>query len=235
MIISISQPGYIPWLGYFDRIAKSDIHIVLDHVQYEKNSMVPRNKIRTPEGWNWITVPLRTKGKFGQLAIRDLQINQQVPWEKKHWKTLEANYARSPFFDVYRSFFYELYQTRWTNFLPLVARINAYLLETLGIETRFMFSSELDPQKRKGELVLELCQKVGATTYISGPFGRDYLDFSAFNEAGIKVVFHDYPHPKYCQTFDGFEPYMSIVDLLFNYGPKSINILESPIRSLNKE
>src|ERR1051326_8427944 len=102
MIVSINQPAYLPWLGYFDRIAASDIHVVLDHVQFEKNSFVNRNKVRTAQGATWLTVPVETSGKFGQLPIDQLQIASDQPWARKHWKTIEQCYAHAPYFDAHR-------------------------------------------------------------------------------------------------------------------------------------
>jgi hypothetical protein len=227
VIVSISQPAYLPWLGYFDRIIKSDLRIVLDHVQLGKKSMVPRNKIRTPQGWTWLTVPVSTKGRSSKVTIQDVEINNEVPWGRKHWNTLQANYARAPHFENHKPFFENVFQEPWERLLPLLENTNSYLLDALDIRTPLVRSSELDPKERKSELVLELCKKVGATTYISGPFGRGYLDLPAFESANIEVVFHEYSHPEYRQSFDGFEPYMSIVDVLFNYGPDARGILES--------
>lgn len=225
MIISINQPAYLPWLGYFDRIAKSDLHIVLDHVQFEKNSVTNRNKVRTSTGWSWLSVPVLTKGRFGKLAIDQIEINDITKWSKKHYMTLQSNYSRSAYYSLYADFFEDLYLQDWDYLSPMLHKSTSYLLQNLGIQTKQLRSSEFSPQAKKADLILELCIKAGATTYLSGPFGRDYLDESAFAKAGIELKYHDYIHPKYDQCFDGFEPYMSIVDLLFNHGPKSLKIL----------
>lgn len=227
MIVSINQPAYLPWLGYFDRIAKSDLHIVLDHVQFEKNSVTNRNKVRTPSGWSWLSVPVLTKGRFGNLAIDQIEINPMTKWAKKHYTTLRSNYARSAYYSHYADFFEDLYHQDWDCLAPMLYKSTSYLLKNLGIQTKQLRSSEFAPQAKKADLILELCIKAGATTYFSGPFGRDYLDESVFAKAGIELKYHDYIHPKYDQCFDGFEPYMSIVDLLFNYGEKSLEILSS--------
>ncbi len=235
MIVSINQPAYLPWLGYFDRIAKSDIYILLDHVQFEKNSMANRNKVRTPPGWVWLTVPIRTKGRFGNLGINNLEINSELPWARKHWKTIHCNYARATYFEQYATFFQELYTDTWEQLDPLMSEITKYLLSEFEITTQLVKSSSLDPQYTKSDLVLELCRKVEANIYLSGPFGRQYLDRGAFERAGIELRFHDYPHPEYRQAFDGFEPYMSAIDLLFNHGSKSRDILISSPNTLKSE
>ncbi|MDC0336048.1 WbqC family protein [Pseudodesulfovibrio sp.] len=225
MIISINQPAYLPWLGYFDRIAKSDAHVVLDHVQFEKNSMTNRNRIRTKDAEVMLTVPVRTKGRFGALPIDSVKIDNTANWSKKHWNSLCQNYAKTAFFAEHEPFFAEIYESTWECLTDLLRVCNAYLLKALGIATPMVSSSELSPTATKSELVQELCTKLGADTYLSGPFGRDYLDLESFEAAGICVLFHDYEHPIYKQRHAGFRPCMSVVDLLFNHGPESLNIL----------
>lgn len=232
MIVSINQPAYLPWLGYFDRIARSDVHVVLDHAQFEKNSMVNRNKIRTPQGWAWLTVPLLTKGRFGDLAIDGVEINPATPWARKHRAALQANYARTPHFADHAAFFDAVWSRDWPRLAPLLEEITSYLLTCFSIETPIVRSSALALTGRKSDLVLEIVRSLGGTTYVSGPFGRDYLDLGAFKEAGIDVLFHDYVHPTYAQAFDGFEPYMSAVDLLFNHGLEARALLDGGPASL---
>jgi hypothetical protein len=225
MIVSINQPAYLPWLGYYHRIAISDLHVVLDHVQFEKNSYVNRNKVRTKEGWCWLTVPVKTKSKFGNLPIAELEIADDSRWAAKHWSTIRQNYAAAGYFEAHGPFFQSLYARPWSRLAALMQEINGYLLEQLGISTRMISSSQMDPQKTKSELVLELCQAAGATVYLSGPLGRDYLDEDSFRVAGIRVAYHDYRHPIYSQLYAGFEPSMSAVDLLFNHGAESMAVL----------
>ena len=225
MIVSINQPAYLPWLGYFQRIAVSDLHIVLDHVQFEKNSFTNRNKIRTHEGWQWLTIPLRTKGQFGSLEISQIEIDTASNWAKKHWSTIRQNYGKSPFFAVHAPFFEETYQQPYLKLNDLLWKTTIYLLEALGIRTPLRRSSEMNPQGHKDELVLDLCQKAGATLYLSGSLGRDYLREQMFTDANIRVNYQDYLHPQYSQIHGEFEPYMAVIDLLFNHGPESLVIL----------
>jgi hypothetical protein len=230
MIVSIMQPAYIPWLGYFDRILKSDIHIVLDDVAMDRSSKTKftnRNKIRTPNGWSWLTVPLQSVARSDEKVISDLEISSGMSWSEKHWRTIRSNYSRSTYYSRYASYFENFYQQDWIFLATMLQESTSYLLQELGIQTQELKSSELSPQSKKADLILELCIKVGATTYLSGPFGRDYLDEGAFEKAGIELKYHDYVHPSYDQCFDGFEPYMSVVDLLFNHGEKSLEILTS--------
>jgi hypothetical protein len=224
MIVSINQPAYLPWLGYFQRIAVSDLHIVLDHVQFEKNSMVNRNKVRTPRDSCMLTVPVKTKGRFGDLALRELEIADDS-WRKRHLGTLRANYAKALFFHDYFPAYEELLSSSWSHFSPMVRAVTDMLLQALEIKTPLVYSSELACRSRKSELVLDLCREVGARHYISGMHGRDYLDVEAFAAQGIGVSFQDYKHPSYEQGRSGFEPYMSVIDLLFHHGPESRDIL----------
>jgi len=226
MIVSINQPAYLPWLGYFDRIARSDLHVVLDHVQFEKNSMTNRNQIRAGAEARMLTVPVRTAGRFGQLPINELEVANDTPWARKHWQAISQSYSKSAFFAAHAAFFEGVYAQRWERLYPLLQRMTGYLLEQLGIRTRLVSSAELGVAGSKAELVVNLCRRVGATTYLSGPFGRDYLDPATFRAAGIDLAFHDYRHPEYAQRPGGFLPRLSVIDLLFNHGPGSLGILK---------
>lgn len=228
MIVSIHQPAYLPWLGYFQRIAASDLHITLDHVQFEKNSFVNRNRIRTTDGWCWLTVPVRTRHRFGALPISEIEIDDASRWRAKHWNAIRQNYARAPYFDAHAGFFEDVYRRDWKRLADLCRAITDYLLAAFGIQTLIWQSTWLSPQRSKDELVLELCERAGADVYLSGALGRDYLRTAEFARAGIRVQYQDYQHPQYPQwRGDGFEPFMSAVDLLFNCGPNSRDILLS--------
>ncbi len=229
------QPAYLPWLGYFDRIAKSDLHIVLDHVNLDANSKTKfanRNKVRISDGWNWLTVPLQSKGRHGALFLNEAEISPDGAWRQKHLGSIRTNYARARHFAGHRAFLEEIYGRDWRRLADLTTATTDYLRQAFGLDCPTRFSSELGVAGEKDALILNLCRAVGATTYISGPFGRDYLSAAAFADAGIELVFHDYPHPEYAQAFPGFEPYMSAWDLLLNHGPASREILTSAAASL---
>lgn len=225
MIVSINQPAYLPWLGYFDRIARSDIHVVLDHVQFEKNSFTNRNKIRTKEGSAWLTIPLSTKGKFGNLEIRNLEFASHGGWEKKHWASLRTSYIKAPFFARYGAAYEEIYAGKPVSFMPFVVGMLEQHLSDLGIATKMLFSSQIPTVGHKSELVLSICKSLGASVYLSGSQGKCYLDERAFHDSGIGLKYQDYNHPTYRQTWPGFESHMGLLDLLFNHGPNSLQIL----------
>lgn len=226
MTVSIHQPAYLPWLGYFERIVRSDLHVVLDHVQFEKNSFINRNRIRTRDGWMWLTVPVLTRGRFGDLSIRELRIDNTQRWAEKHWRAIAQNYARAPQFERHAAFLEDCYATRWDRMIDLAAALRDYLLDALAIRTPLRSSSEMQPRGVKSDLVLELCRECSAKTYLSGAQGRGYLDEPAFAAAGIRITYQDYRHPRYAQAGGpGFEPNMSALDLLLNHGSASHEIL----------
>ncbi|MEE8059479.1 MAG: WbqC family protein [Pseudomonadales bacterium] len=230
MIISINQPAYLPWLGYFDRINAADIHVELDTVQFEKNSMVNRNKIKLNGTTAMLTVPVKTKGKFGDLAISEIEIADNR-WARKHWSSIKQSYGKANYFSDHKDFFEHLYSTSWTKLNPLLAESNQYLYNALGIQTQVCRAREINAVGTKHDLVLNICKELGATSYLSGPFGKDYLKLDQFNEANIEVIFQDYHHPKYDQQGNTFEPYLSIVDLLFNHGKKSLITLSTSMEN----
>ncbi len=229
MIVSINQPAYLPWLGYFDRIVQSDIHIVLDNVQIERNtstSFTNRNKIRTSQGWSWLTVPISRGHTSNDEIINNVKINGEH-WKRKHLNSLILSYNRSPYFEKHKIWFEKFYYQSWSHLNQLLKQSTTYLLKSLCIETPLYYSSEMNVNGQKSDLILNYCKAVSATTYLSGPFGRDYLDATSFNEAGIEIKYHEYSHPEYVQNHGEFMPYISIVDLIFNHGPDSLNILKN--------
>jgi hypothetical protein len=225
MIVSINQPSYLPWLGYFQRIAISDIHVTLDHVQFEKNSFTNRNKIRTKDGSLMLTVPLKTKGLFGSLAINTIETSDDY-WRVKHFKSIQGAYSKAKYFKQYEPTLSKFYERPCSKLIDLIIPMNKWMMEEFDIDTRIVRSSEIQFEGTKSDLVLNICQSLNATTYLSGPMGRDYLNIDSFKDAGIKVVFHDYSHPVYEQTFAGFQSHMTALDLLLNHGPESINFLK---------
>lgn len=225
LTVSINQPAYLPWLGYFHRIAASDLHIVLDHVQFEKNSFTNRNRARTNDGPSWLTIPIATSGKFGDLAINKLRFADGQSWRRKHWNTLRMCYGKAPHFAEYAPAYERLYSQEWPDFITMARSFLTQHLLDLNITTRLLFSSEMGIGGAKSELVLNLCRAVGATTYLSGALGRDYLDADSFSAHQINVRFQDYVHPTYQQTGTGFIPNLCILDLLFNQGVKSKAVL----------
>ncbi|MCM8800406.1 MAG: WbqC family protein [Candidatus Omnitrophica bacterium] len=228
MVVSVHQPQYIPWLGYFDKIAHSDAFVFLDTVQYKAGEFQNRNKIRIKDGWMWLTVPVISKGKARQ-RICDVIIDNSVNWPRRHLRSLEIWYGSSPFFDNYYHFFKDTYSKRWERLSELCVHIINYILKELSINTPIYFESDLDIKKTGTERIIQICKALRADTYLSGIGGKAYLEEERFKEAKIRLVYQDFVHPVYHQRFclseEDFIPNMSILDLLFNEGANSRNIL----------
>jgi hypothetical protein len=229
MILTIHQPEFLPWLGFFHKMNLADQYVVLDSVQYEKNYFQNRNKIRTSsaDGWNWITIPVLKKDRSTQL-IQDVEIDQNViaRQQKKNWKSIEQSYQKAPYFEMYEGAFKEvLLNQEQKKIVDTNLRLISTFRDILAIQTPLTLASALETNLNGSDLLLEICEKLGADTYLSGPHGRDYLDESEFEKRGIKVKYHEFQHPEYPQIHGDHMPYMSTLDLIFNHGPDSMKIL----------
>ena len=228
MIISVHQPQYIPWLGYFDKIDKSDCFVFLDTVQYKKREFQNRNRLRTKDSWIWLTVPVKTKGVSYQ-RICDVLIDNDRDWAQEHTKSLQSWYGSSAYFKEYFPFFEAVYEKKWERLVDLNIHIIEYILGVLKINTRILLESEIGTTKKSTERIIEICHKLKADVYLSGTGGRNYLKEELFVKEQIELRYQDFVHPKYEQQFmtqrHPFEPYMSVLDLLFNAGPKSMDVI----------
>ncbi len=226
MILSAHQPAYLPWLGLFHKIALTDQFIVLDQVQYQPEDWNNRNRIKTQQGPLLLSVPVLRKG-YLRKAIGDLEIDNAAPWARKHWASLRGAYAKAPYYKRYSDIFQDIYSRKWERLVDLNKTMLKTFLEILGIAVPVCSASEWHFVGKKGDLILDMCQQFGASEYIFGSLGRDYVNAAAFEAANIKLHFQDYIHPVYPQLHGGFVSHLSIVDLLFNCGDESLEILMS--------
>ncbi|MEY4747482.1 MAG: hypothetical protein RLZZ416_531 [Candidatus Parcubacteria bacterium] len=226
MILTAHQPVYLPWLGLFHKIALSDEFCYFDDVQYLKKDWNNRNKIKTSQGPLWLTVPVLTTG-HREKPIREIEINNAVNWRAKHWRSIYLNYHRAPYFERYADYFEGLYRRDWVHLSALNEHMLTWLLRELGIAVKFHKASEFAFKGQKSDLVLDMCRQLGANTYVFGALGTQYADEADFNKAGINILFQDYKHPVYPQLHGDFVPHMSVIDLLFNCGGASREILMS--------
>jgi hypothetical protein len=225
MILTAHQPSYLPWLGLFAKMKKSDIFVYFDNVSYSKRDWSSRNKIRNEKSWLWLTVPVLTKDKKNQI-FTEVKIDNNQEWARKHWAKISMNYSKAPFFSLYENFFREVYDTEWNYLSELDEHITKYLMKILGIKTKFVkASTSLHLEGKKSSLVLDMCKKMNASTIIFGGEGKNFAQVEDFESAGIKPIFQEYKHPVYPQIHGEFISHMSIIDLLFNCGPKSLDIL----------
>lgn len=226
MILTAHQPVYLPWLGLFHKIALADLFISFDQVQYQIYDWNNRNRIKTHQGPIWLTVPVLRKGHL-ERTISDIEINNAEPWTRKHWRSLQLAYGKAPHFKRYADFFEDTYARRWDTLVELNIYMLRWFLETLNIRVPVHSAGEWQFRGEKSALVLDMCLQVGTKQFIFGAQGRNYADVSAFEAAGVKPYFQDYAHPIYPQLFGEFVSHLSVVDLLFNCGDESRDILLS--------
>ena len=222
MIVAVHQPQYLPWLGYFEKIARADRFVLLDIVQYKKNEFQNRNKIKTGQGWQWLTVPV---GYKFPMTIAEVPINNNVNWRNKHMQALISNYTKTPFFNDYRAQFESLFQQDWEKLTDINRATVELIANALGITTPIDDPTDWPLSDDPTGRLVDICKHLKADTYLAGAGGHDYMDMDQFEKAGIRVEFQTFEHPTYPQNFGDFEPYMSAIDLLFNCGEKSLDIL----------
>ena len=223
MLVGIHQLHYLPWLRYFEKIARSDVFIVLDDIQFTKNGWQNRNKVKSASGVTLLTVPVRAK--LGQ-TLDQVQINNAAPWRKKHWRTIQQCYAKAPHFNDYAAFLEQTYAREWECLNALNRHMLEYFIRVLGIAARVEYASELDVPGAATERLVNLVKAVGGDSYYTGAFALEsYLDVSLFEEAGVEIEVQEWRRPEYPQTHGDFAPDLAIVDLLMNCGPDSLDIL----------
>ena len=225
MIVSILQPSYLPWLGFFEQMCKSDIFVIYDTVPYDKNGWRNRNRIKIPSGIQWLSVPVHVKFSQSQL-INEVLIDNKTNWQKKHLLSLRQNYSKAFFYRMYISIFEEAYLKNWQYLVDIDMYFIIKLAECLGINTKkIVKSSTLNLKGDRIERLIQICKIFNADVFYEGEAGRNYIDENIFFEQGIKVEFQNYLHPIYNQLYGNFIPYLSVVDLIFNHGKESRQIL----------
>ena len=225
--VGVLQPGYFPWLGFFHQMASVDLFVLQDDAQYTRNSWRQRMKIRTQDGWRWLTVPVRTKGLHPQ-RIMDVGIDNTKAWRQKHLNVLDSAYARSSQWPEYREDVVQILHNAADSLVELSLSSIRYIASRMGITTTLEQSSVLRLEDRfttgghgvraRSIKMARFIRSLGGTHFLEGPTGRKLLDPYIFREAGVKLVFHEYQHPVYLQCWEGFEPYMSALDYLVNGG-----------------
>lgn len=221
--IAILQSNYIPWKGYFDIIAAVDEFVLYDEMQYTKNDWRNRNRIKTPNGTEWITIPV---GQNINRRIRDVELPNSR-WQTKHWRTLTANYRRSKYFDEISEWLMPLYLDEiYTNLSSANRSFIEAICQYLGITTKISNSCDYGLAHGKTERLIDLCKRIGCNEYVSGPAAKSYIDSAAFADHGISLTWIDYSgYPVYPQLWGDFVHEVSILDLLFNCGPQATNYM----------
>jgi WbqC-like protein family len=225
--VAILQSSYIPWKGYFDIVNSVDEFILYDDVQFTRRDWRNRNRIKTPQGLRWLTIPVQSKGRYLQRV--DETVVSEPTWARSHWNAFAQNYSTAPYFSRYRASFEEMFLTctelrlSWINrrFIEAICAI-------LGISTPLTWSTDYAAHGTKTERLVSLCVAAGATAYLSGPSARDYIEEEEFKRAGIELSYMDYSgYPEYTQLHPPFEHGVTILDLIFNVGDNAPEYMKS--------
>ena len=220
MIVAIHQPNYLPYLGFFDKMKKSDIVVIYVDAQFEKGDFQHRNRIRIYHGWKWLTVPVEKK----PIPINEIIIKNEVAtwkgvrWSDNHFKDIRDNYKDTPYYITYEKEIKRIYETKYDKLVDLNMELINFLKKAFDIEAEIVFSSDLGFTSKGTERLVEIVEVLGGDVYLSGPAGRNYIDLSLFEKKGIKVEFQEFKHPVYKQRYEEFIPNMSAIDTLFNTG-----------------
>ena len=213
---AILQPTYLSWLGYFEIISSTDIYVIFDHVQFERKSWQQRNRIKTPQGAIWLTIPVQKTSHTSRICDIKISYNNGNPLER-HWEIIKKAYKKSPYFNKYKERFERIYSQKYIYLKDLDIALIKETLDILGIKTKIILSSELDLKDEsveKTEKVINLCKKTGITQLLDSAGAKDIFNKSLFKD--ISITFQDYDHPRYSQLWGKFIPYLSTIDLIFN-------------------
>jgi hypothetical protein len=223
--VVVLQPSYLPWLGYFDQMRRADVFVHYDDVQYDRDGWRNRNRIRTRQGWQWLSVPVRLGGRFGQ-SVSEVEVDNRSLWSRKHLMSIEQSYARARHLADYLPRLAAVLSRPWAKLVDLNLALTAELADMLGLRPAVRRSSELGVPGSRCERLVAICRAVGADHYLTGDAAKDYLDEELFARAGIRVEYQQYQHPVYPQLHGDFVSHLSVVDLLCNCGPESLAILK---------
>lgn len=223
MIVTIHQPDFIPWLGFFDRWAKSDLYIILDDVQFLRRGWHHRDRIKTKNGLAWLTVPVKTKGKY-QEQIKNIEIDNSNNWKRKHLETIRIAYAQSPLFSDIFCLLEKVYAKEKRFLVDLNMELLDLMAGQFEIKAPRRFSSDLDVEGSSTQKLVNLVEKAGGDIYLSGQGARDYIDESLFKEKGIEVMWQEFESPTYPQPHGEFVPGLSAIDYIFNCRDERKNV-----------
>lgn len=222
MRVAIHQPQYLPWLGYLDKLDRADIFVLLDTVQFKKHEWQNRNRIRTAQDWQYVTVPVLHE--FPQ-RLDQVRINNQTDWRRKHRQALETHYGNAPSYEPYAQMLRELLAREWETLSLLNEAMLSVLARAFGITTLIVKASQFEAREEQTGRLVDLCKAVGADCYLAGAGGRGYMNLEEFEAAGIAVECQDFVSPEYEQVYRPFIAGLSSVDLLLNCGPDGFRLV----------
>lgn len=219
MVLSGHQPNYWPYPGLIGKIMRSDKFIYVTKVQFEKKSWQKRNRIRTKEGWAYIQVPTMTKGRFDQ-NICEVEINNDTDWREKTLRSISLVYGKAPYYQEYKDFLEDLYHRKWQFLAELDIYIMNFIIQELEIDTKIYYDKDFEFQGAKTAMLVDMCRQLDCDTYLSNLGSAAYVQISAFTDVGFNHRYVDYKGESYQQQYAGFEPGLSILDMLMNCGGK---------------
>lgn len=230
MIVAAHQPHYMPWLGYLDKVAKADVFVVMDDLQFEPQNYQNRQRLKLADGPGWLTVPLAHGAQNERICDKQIapSENPKQHWQHRHWKTLQLSYGGTAYFDEYAPALREVYARRWTSLLELDLHMFVLALRWFDIRTPVIRSSQLGLTGTKTKRLIDMCKKLGARCYLTGSGGSaGYLDSEQMGRAGVGVIWQQFTHPLHPQRYPrhGFASHLGFLDLLLNCGPASRDIL----------
>jgi hypothetical protein len=230
MIVAAHQPHYMPWLGYLDKMAKADLFVIMDDLQYEAQNFQNRQRVKLHGGAQWLTVPLERGAQTDRICDKriDNTGSRRQHWQHRTWMTLEINYRRAPYFAKYADELHAVYTQAWVSLLELDMKMLDLARSWLGITTPLVRASTLGLTGQKTDRILDMCKKVGARCYLSGGGGStEYLDVERVGRAGVGLIWQHFDHPRYSQRYPeaGFVSHLGFLDLVFNCGDASRDIL----------
>jgi len=234
MKVAIHQPQYFPYGGFFQKISLSDLYVIMDDAQYDKR-FTNRNRIISPNGPIWISVPINKKQKFSPNY--EVEINNGIEWRELHWKRLQLSYGKSRFFNLYKGYFEQLYKKEWKMLFDLDFETLKQVISWLGLRTKILIESDLHLTSKSTERLVDVCRAVGADTYVAGSGSKGYMDESLFRTKQIKVEYQNWvPVPYEQHLAKSFFPNLSIVDMLANLGPNTMQVIRAgdPLLVLNE-
>ena len=233
--IAIMQPTYLPWSGYFGLMHYVDIFVLLDSVQFERRSWQQRNKIKTDLGEKLLTIPVIKKGKRDQL-INEVLIDKNNEFNNQHINLIKQHYSKAPFFkeNFEKIFYSDLYNKKFLHEITITSILT--IRDLLGIKTKIYKSSDLDIEGKKDNLLASICTSLNSNEYISPVGSKNYLDKSTiFAKKNITINYFKYNHPVYKQMYSNFISHLSVIDIIFNCGEKTLDLIEAGIMMNKKE
>ncbi len=226
MIVAAHHANYLPAIDVFAKMMVADRFVIADDVQYSKHALINRCRIKNAEGWQWLTVPVYTKGRLGQL-ISEVEINNSAAWARRHWRSLVVNYRHAAFFELWAGELETIYRRTWRRLIDLNLALIEFARRALRITTPVVLSSQLDVAGTGSERLAGLTRAAGGTVYLCGADAAGYVQKAPFERAGIELRFLNFEPPVYHQLFGVFVPNLSVVDLLFNEGAQSHEFIDA--------